>query len=239
MQLLNGVHAYYTSWGGSTVHPQSCGAGCVCVCVQVRTQADGRIWKVWASHSLGGSREREQTTHFLICRFHRFPRFLVSPLSLLFSPFSSFSPRTNSHLHHSTPRSKRRLVMSLSILSSSLKGSVLKAVRVSAATSAARPVSVWTSRLYSTESNNTNGKENKDNTDNKDGQETAASASQDTAGSGSASTDASTSAENPKSPQEEALAAKDKQIAEIKVNNRKRVFVSPSLSPLHSSSRTF
>ncbi|KAG0231577.1 Mitochondrial matrix cochaperone [Mortierella sp. GBA43] len=94
--------------------------------------------------------------------------------------------------------------MSLSILSSSLKGSVFRAVRVSAATSATRPASsVWTSRLYST-----NG--DKDDKENKEG----ASASQDTtAASGS---DASAASENAKSPQEEALAAKDKQIAEIK-----------------------
>ncbi|KAK3824732.1 MAG: co-chaperone GrpE [Benniella sp.] len=93
--------------------------------------------------------------------------------------------------------------MSLSILSSSLKGSVLKTVRVSAATSAARPASVWTARLYSTE-NNSNGKDNKENKENKED----APASQDAAGS--------TDAGPAKSAQEEALAAKDKQIAEIK-----------------------
>ncbi|KAG0001481.1 Mitochondrial matrix cochaperone [Modicella reniformis] len=100
--------------------------------------------------------------------------------------------------------------MSLSILSSSLKGSVFKAVRVSAATSATRPVSVWTSRFYSTEStsNSTEGKD-KENKEKNDSQDTTTAA-----GSESASTeqaDATT-----KSPHEEALVAKDKQIAEIK-----------------------
>ncbi|KAF9207813.1 Mitochondrial matrix cochaperone [Haplosporangium sp. Z 27] len=94
--------------------------------------------------------------------------------------------------------------MSLSILSSSLKGSFVKAARVSAAVSTSRPAAVWTSRFYSTEQSNSDNKDTKDS-----------SAAQDatTAGTESASDEQK---ENAKSPQEEALAAKDKQIAEIK-----------------------
>ncbi|KAF8933836.1 co-chaperone GrpE [Dissophora ornata] len=99
--------------------------------------------------------------------------------------------------------------MSLSILSSSLKGSLLKAVRVSAATSASRPASVWTSKFYSTNtsnSNNSNGDK-----DNKETKDTTA------AGAEPAATDASAQqTDNAKAAQEEALAAKDKQIADFK-----------------------
>ncbi|KAF9908431.1 Mitochondrial matrix cochaperone [Lobosporangium transversale] len=109
--------------------------------------------------------------------------------------------------------------MSLSILSSSLKGSVLKAVRLSAATSTvARPASVWTSRLYSTEqsgnNNNSSNNDNNGNRDNKDNKEGNAAAASETE---SAPADASKEqTENGKPAHEEALAAKDKQIAEIK-----------------------
>ncbi|KAG0001280.1 Mitochondrial matrix cochaperone [Entomortierella chlamydospora] len=91
--------------------------------------------------------------------------------------------------------------MSLSILSSSLKGSFVKAARLSAAVSTSRPATVWTSRLYSTEQNNNDNKDNKEGAATQDTTAESASAEQK---------------ENAKSPHEEALAAKDKQIAEIK-----------------------
>ncbi|KAG0013650.1 Mitochondrial matrix cochaperone [Entomortierella chlamydospora] len=97
--------------------------------------------------------------------------------------------------------------MSLSILSSSLKGSFVKAARLSAAVSTSRPATVWTSRLYSTEQNNNDNKDNKEGAATQDTTAESASAEQK---------------ENAKSPHEEALAAKDKQIAEIKVKNEER-----------------
>ncbi|KAG0254055.1 Mitochondrial matrix cochaperone [Mortierella polycephala] len=101
--------------------------------------------------------------------------------------------------------------MSMSMISSSLKGSVLKAVRVSAITSAsARPASIWTSRFYSTENNN-NKQENSTAASN-GAAESAAGATTAEAG---ASADA-TAEQNGKSAQDEALAVKDKQLAEIK-----------------------
>ncbi|KAF9434029.1 Mitochondrial matrix cochaperone [Entomortierella beljakovae] len=96
--------------------------------------------------------------------------------------------------------------MSFSILSTSLKGSIVKAARVSAAASTSRPVAVWSSRFYSTEPNN-----NKE--DNKDG---AKDGAKDTTAAAGAESPATGQTENQKSPHEEALAAKDKQIAEIK-----------------------
>ncbi|KAF9178490.1 Mitochondrial matrix cochaperone [Haplosporangium sp. Z 767] len=99
--------------------------------------------------------------------------------------------------------------MSLSMISSSLKGSVLKAVRVSAITSAsARPASIWTSRFYSTENN----KQENSTAASNGATESAAGATTAEAG---APADA-TAEQNGKSAQDEALAAKDKQIAEIK-----------------------
>lgn len=86
--------------------------------------------------------------------------------------------------------------MSLAILSSSIKGSLRSSARVAAV---AKPSSAWTSRFYSTENNNTT--ETKDNKD-----ATAA------AGSTEEKTD-----KDAKSAHEEALAAKDKQLAEVKV----------------------
>ncbi|KAF9172759.1 Mitochondrial matrix cochaperone [Mortierella sp. AD011] len=91
--------------------------------------------------------------------------------------------------------------MSLSIFSSSLKGSFVKAARLSAAVSTPRPATVWTSRLYSTEQNNNDSKDSKEGAATQDTTAESASAEQK---------------ENAKSPHEEALAAKDKQIAEIK-----------------------
>ncbi|KAF9377142.1 Mitochondrial matrix cochaperone [Podila verticillata] len=85
--------------------------------------------------------------------------------------------------------------MSLAILSSSIKGSLRSSARVAAV---AKPSSAWTSRFYSTENNNTT--ETKDNKD-----ATAA------AGSTEEKTD-----KDAKSAHEEALAAKDKQLAEVK-----------------------
>lgn len=99
--------------------------------------------------------------------------------------------------------------MSLSILSSSLKGSLVKAARVSAAVSTSRPAAVWTSRFYSTEQNNT---------DNKDKKEDAAP--QDTT-----ATESAEQKDDAKSPHEEALAAKDKQFAEIKVKEKRHPIV--------------
>ncbi|KAG0327971.1 Mitochondrial matrix cochaperone [Dissophora globulifera] len=103
--------------------------------------------------------------------------------------------------------------MTLSILSSSLKGSLVRAARISAATSASRPASVWTSRLYSTGANN-------NSTGDKDNNKEAAPAQDSTAASDSeaaAAADASAQpADGAKSAHEEALAAKDKQIAECK-----------------------
>ncbi|KAF9379111.1 Mitochondrial matrix cochaperone [Podila verticillata] len=85
--------------------------------------------------------------------------------------------------------------MSLAILSSSIKGSLRSSARVAAV---AKPSSAWTSRFYSTENNNTT--ETKDNKD-----ATAA------AGPTEEKTD-----KDAKSAHEEALAAKDKQLAEVK-----------------------
>ncbi|KAF9318423.1 Mitochondrial matrix cochaperone [Podila horticola] len=83
--------------------------------------------------------------------------------------------------------------MSLAILSSSIKGSLRSSARVAAV---AKPSSAWTSRFYSTENNNTENKDNKE----------AAPA-----GSAEEKPD-----QDAKSAQEEALAAKDKQLAEVK-----------------------
>ncbi|KAG0340594.1 Mitochondrial matrix cochaperone [Podila horticola] len=83
--------------------------------------------------------------------------------------------------------------MSLAILSSSIKGSLRSSARVAAV---AKPSSAWTSRFYSTENNNTENKDNKE----------AAPA-----GSTEEKPD-----QDAKSAQEEALAAKDKQLAEVK-----------------------
>ncbi|KAG0040808.1 Mitochondrial matrix cochaperone [Podila clonocystis] len=83
--------------------------------------------------------------------------------------------------------------MSLAILSSSIKGSLRTSARVAAV---AKPSSAWTSRFYSTENNNTENKDTKDAAP-------AAGAEEKT------ETDA-------KATHEEALAAKDKQLAEVK-----------------------
>ncbi|KAF9585563.1 Mitochondrial matrix cochaperone [Lunasporangiospora selenospora] len=95
--------------------------------------------------------------------------------------------------------------MSLAMLSSSIKGSALKSIRVSAplraATAVSRPTSVWTSRFYSTDKENgAKESESQDKATNATQAEGAEQPKQDST----------------KSPQEEALAAKDKQIAEIK-----------------------
>ncbi|KAF9950457.1 Mitochondrial matrix cochaperone [Mortierella alpina] len=96
--------------------------------------------------------------------------------------------------------------MSLSILSSSLKGSVLKTVRVAAITSASKPSAIWASRFYSTENNNNNTKKDEPVAGN------GADAGASTAEAG-APVD---QADNGKAALEEALAAKDKQLIDCK-----------------------
>ncbi|KAF9284807.1 Mitochondrial matrix cochaperone [Mortierella alpina] len=96
--------------------------------------------------------------------------------------------------------------MSLSILSSSLKGSVLKTVRVAAITSASKPSAIWTSKFYSTENSNNGTKKDEPAAGN--GAETGAS----TAEAGAPADQA----DNGKAALEEALAAKDKQLLECK-----------------------
>lgn len=85
--------------------------------------------------------------------------------------------------------------MSLAILSSSIKGSLRTSARIAAV---AKPSSAWTSRFYSTETNNTENKDTKD---------TAPAAGSE-----------EKTEKDAKSADEEALAAKDKQLAEVKVN---------------------
>ncbi|KAK3839226.1 MAG: co-chaperone GrpE [Linnemannia elongata] len=90
--------------------------------------------------------------------------------------------------------------MSLAIFSSSLKSSAFKTARV-ATTITSRPSSaIWSQRFYSTE--------NKDNKDNKE-----AAPAQEAAPAGEA-TEAAADQKN--TAHEEALAAKDKQLAEVK-----------------------
>ncbi|GJJ74909.1 molecular chaperone GrpE [Entomortierella parvispora] len=92
-----------------------------------------------------------------------------------------------------------------------IKSSILKTVRVAAVTSApTRPVAAsWAARFYSTENNNKDTKDEK----------TSSSPAAAEAGS-DAKTDAAPSTESAekseKSVHEEALAAKDKQLAEVK-----------------------
>ncbi|KAG0352728.1 Mitochondrial matrix cochaperone [Podila minutissima] len=83
--------------------------------------------------------------------------------------------------------------MSLAILSSSIKGSLRTSARIAAV---AKPSSAWTSRFYSTETNNTENKDTKD---------TAPAAGSE-----------EKTEKDAKSADEEALAAKDKQLAEVK-----------------------
>ncbi|KAF9095654.1 Mitochondrial matrix cochaperone [Mortierella sp. AD031] len=96
--------------------------------------------------------------------------------------------------------------MSLAIFSSSLKSSALKTARISAAiTTSSRPSAIWSQRFYSTENSN-NNKDNKD------------AAAQESTGSAAASGEetAEASTEQKNTALEEALAAKDKQLAEVK-----------------------
>lgn len=95
--------------------------------------------------------------------------------------------------------------MSLAIFSSSLKSSAFKTARV-ATTITSRPSSaIWSQRFYSTE--------NKENKDDKE-----AAPAQEAAPAGEATEAAG---EQKNTAHEEALAAKDKQLAEVKVNTRK------------------
>ncbi|KAG0195912.1 Mitochondrial matrix cochaperone [Mortierella sp. GBA30] len=98
--------------------------------------------------------------------------------------------------------------MSLAILSSSIKNSVLKTARVSAIASASRPSAVWSTRFYSTENNK------EESAANGNGNGNGAEAGATTADVGS-KTEASAE-NNGKAALEEALAAKDKQLAEVK-----------------------
>ncbi|KAG0293143.1 Mitochondrial matrix cochaperone [Linnemannia gamsii] len=92
--------------------------------------------------------------------------------------------------------------MSLAIFSSSLKSSAFKTARV-ATTITSRPSSaIWSQRFYSTE-----------NKDNKDTKEAAPAAE---AQEGAPAAGEATEAEQKKTAHEEALAAKDKQLAEVK-----------------------
>lgn len=93
--------------------------------------------------------------------------------------------------------------MSLAILSSSLKSSALKTARVATITS--RPSAIWSQRFYSTE--------NKDN-NNKDA--AAAQESATTGAAAGAAGEAPAAEEQKNAAHEEALAAKDKQLAEVK-----------------------
>ncbi|KAF9573523.1 Mitochondrial matrix cochaperone [Mortierella alpina] len=96
--------------------------------------------------------------------------------------------------------------MSLSMLSSSLKGSALKTVRVAAVTSASKPSAIWTSRFYSTENSNNNTKKD----------EPAAANGADTGASSAEAGAPADQADNGKAALEEALAAKDKQLLDCK-----------------------
>ncbi|KAG0045495.1 Mitochondrial matrix cochaperone [Gryganskiella cystojenkinii] len=93
-----------------------------------------------------------------------------------------------------------------------IKGSILKTLRIAAVTSASssstRQTSVWATRYYSTENNNdNNNKEKKDET----------STTQAATGSEpAAEKSAETAEKSEKTLHEEALAAKDKQLADVK-----------------------
>ncbi|KAG0380623.1 Mitochondrial matrix cochaperone [Mortierella sp. AD032] len=90
--------------------------------------------------------------------------------------------------------------MSLAILSSSLKSSALKSVRISSSiTSRPASASIWSQRFYSTE-----------NKDNKDTAAAGQEAAAEPAG------EAKTEEEQKNTAHQEALAAKDKQLAEVK-----------------------
>ena len=100
-----------------------------------------------------------------------------------------------------------------------IKSSILKTVRVAAVTSvSARPAassSLWATRFYSTENNN-NNKDTKDETT------SSSPASAQTGSDAKADAPSTGSAEkSEKSVQEEALAAKDKQLLEVKVKKHK------------------
>lgn len=96
--------------------------------------------------------------------------------------------------------------MSLAIFSSSLKSSAFKTARI-ATTITSRPSSaIWSQRFYSTE-----------NKDDKDTKEAAPAAP---AQEGAPAAGEATEAEQKKTAHEEALAAKDKQLAEVKVNTQ-------------------